>query len=81
MTWLGLLALLTISAGSSYVDLGMGNTVINLGIAAAKIVLIATYFMHLRNASSIIRFVSIVALLFLFFMMFLSFGDFLTRNN
>lgn len=79
--WLGLLVLLALSTGSSYISLGMGNSLINLAIAAMKVALIAVFFMHLRHATVLIRLAAGAALLFLFFMAFLSFGDLLTRSS
>jgi cytochrome c oxidase subunit 4 len=45
--YLGLLALLALTVGSSFIDLGGFNSAINLVIAAAKAAVIALIFMHL----------------------------------
>jgi cytochrome c oxidase subunit 4 len=45
--YLGLLLLLALTVGSSFVDLGGFNTALNLVIAAAKAAVIALLFMHL----------------------------------
>ncbi|MFL6601702.1 MAG: cytochrome C oxidase subunit IV family protein [Steroidobacteraceae bacterium] len=77
--WLGLVGLLALTTASAYLHLGMGNTLINLGIAVVKIGLIALFFMHLRRSDAAVRLAAGAALLFLFFLAFLSFADFLTR--
>jgi cytochrome c oxidase subunit 4 len=78
--WLGLLVLLALTTGSSYVHLGVGNTLLNLAIAAIKLALIAWFFMHLQRADAAVKLAAGAALLFLFFLAFLSFADLLTRS-
>jgi cytochrome c oxidase subunit 4 len=77
--WIGLLVLLALTTGSSYLHLGMANTLINFAIAAIKVGLIVVFFMHLARADAAVRLAAGMALLFLFLLAFLSFGDFLTR--
>ena len=79
--WVALLVLLACSTASSYVSLGIANTLINLAIAAVKVALIAVFFMHLRRSDVVVRLAAGVALLFLFFLAFLSFADLLTRHQ
>jgi cytochrome c oxidase subunit IV len=80
LVWLSLLVLLALSTGSSYLHLGIANTLINMVIAAVKVGLIAVFFMHLRQADAAVRLAAGAALLFLFFLAFLSFADLLTRS-
>jgi cytochrome c oxidase subunit 4 len=47
----GLLVLLALTVGSSFVDLGGFNSTVNLAIAAAKAVIIGIVFMHLAGAA------------------------------
>jgi len=77
--WLTLLVLLVASVTSAYVPLGIVNTLLGLAIAAVKVGLIASVFMHLRHADNTVRVAAAAALFFLWVMAFLSFGDFLTR--
>jgi cytochrome c oxidase subunit 4 len=77
--WASLLVLLGLTTASSYVSLGIGNTLINFAIAVMKIGLIALFFMHLRRADAAVRLAAATAFLFLFFLAFLSFADLLTR--
>jgi len=78
--WVALLVLLGLTTASSYVALGIGNTLINSGIAVLKVGLIALFFMHLRRSDAAVRLAAAIAFLFLFFLFFLSFGDLLTRS-
>lgn len=80
LVWLSLLVLLTLTTASSYLHLGIANTLINLAIAVVKFALIAAFFMHLRRADPAVRLAAGAALLFLFFLAFLSFADLLTRS-
>ena len=78
-TWLALMALLAATTASAYVDLGWGNSALNLGIAAVKAGLIGVYFMHLRSAVSAVKGTVLVALGLLLVMGALSLADLLTR--
>jgi cytochrome c oxidase subunit 4 len=49
--YVGLLALLALTVGSSFVELGGFNSTVNLAIAAAKAVIIGIVFMHLAGAA------------------------------
>jgi cytochrome c oxidase subunit IV len=80
-TWFALLALLAITTASAYLDLGAGNTVLNLIIAAIKVALIAAFFMHLGSSDSAVHIAAGAALFFLFVLAFLAFGDVLTRPS
>ncbi|HKU16066.1 MAG TPA: cytochrome C oxidase subunit IV family protein [Steroidobacteraceae bacterium] len=80
-TWLALLALLAVTTASAYLDLGAGNTVLNLIIAAIKVALIAVFFMHLGRADGAVHIAAGAALFFLFILAFLAFGDVLTRPS
>jgi cytochrome c oxidase subunit 4 len=80
-TWFALLALLALTTASAYVDLGIGNTVLNFVIAGAKVALIAVFFMHLGRSDGAVRIAAGAALFFLFILAFLSFGDILSRPS
>jgi len=80
LVWVSLLTWLALTTATSYLHLGLGNTLINLVIAAIKLALIAWFFMHLRHSDAAVRLAAGAAVLFLFFLAFLSFSDFLTRS-
>ncbi|CAD6561286.1 cytochrome C oxidase subunit IV family protein [Paraburkholderia sabiae] len=78
--WAALVALLLLTFGSSYLKLGAWNSVINLLIAVAKALLVAIFFMNLRQASPILRIASVTALLMLALLFGLSGTDYSTRT-
>ena len=79
--WIALLALLALTTASAYYNLGAGNLILNLGIAAAKVGLIVVVFMRLALASVAVRLTAAAELFFLFILAFLSSADFLTRPS
>lgn len=79
VTYVGLMALLALTVGSSFIPLGPANTVLNLAIAIAKAALIGFIFMHLRRSSVLVS-LSVVTLVFWLAILFsLTFVDLLTR--
>jgi len=80
LTWVALMVLLAATAASSYVPMGAWNTVLNMGIAVLKTLLIALFFMHLRQAGALLRVVAIAGLVFLAILFGISWSDFGTRS-
>lgn len=75
-------ALLLLLAATSLVarmDLGAMNVVIALSIAGLKAGLVATFFMHLRASSPLMRVFACSGLLWLGIMIAFSLNDYLTR--
>jgi cytochrome c oxidase subunit 4 len=72
--------LLALTCASSYLPMGPWNTVANTGISCAKALLIAVFFMHLRNAGALLRIAAVTALLFLAILFGLSSTDYATRD-
>ena len=60
-------------------DLGRGNAVVALTIAVTKALLVALFFMHLRDSSRLIWLVAGGSLVWLVLLL-LTVGDYLTRN-
>ena len=81
ITWGALLTLLAVTTASAYLDLGIGNTLLNLIVAGIKVVLIAAFFMHLGRSDAAVRIAAVAALFFLLILAFLTFGDILTRPS
>lgn len=79
LVWAALMVLLLLTFGSAYLKLGAWNNVINLAIAAAKALLVAAFFMHLRSASTMLRIVAATALIMLALLFGLSHADYATR--
>jgi cytochrome c oxidase subunit 4 len=80
-TWFALLVLLALTTASAYLDLGFGNTLLNLVIAGVKVALIAVFFMHLGQSDGAVRIAAVAALFFLFILAFLAFSDILSRPS
>jgi cytochrome c oxidase subunit 4 len=79
-TWVGLMTLLAVTFASSYLPMDAWNTVANTGISCVKALLIALFFMHLRNAGALLRIVALAGVLWLTLLFGLSWTDFGTRS-
>ena len=77
--WLALIVLLLLTFGSAYLSLGIGNALLNLGIAVTKAALVAIFFMHLRRGRHILWLGAIAGIFFLFILLGLTLSDFMTR--
>lgn len=77
--WVTLLVLFAVSLGSAYLPLGTGNVVVNLGIAAAMIAVLAAFLMGLRNSTALIRLVAAASGLWIIIMFSLTFADYISR--
>jgi len=67
--------LLGLTLGSAYVPMGWFNVTVNLGVSVAKMLLVMTFFMHLRNASALVRIFSGIGFLWLLALLVLSLID------
>jgi cytochrome c oxidase subunit 4 len=79
VVYLALLGLLGATIGVAHLRLGPWNPVLNMSIAAAKAFLIAWFFMHLREASALVRLAACGGLLWLAILFGLGLGDWLAR--
>ena len=77
--WLALVALALASLAMAYVPLGRGNMAVAIGISCLKMLLIAAFFMRLRQAEGLRRLAAAACLLWLAFLFALTFTDLLTR--
>jgi cytochrome c oxidase subunit 4 len=80
VTWVALMALLAATFILAHLRLGAWNPVAALAIAAAKAVLVALFFMHLRRSTMLVVLFSLVALFALSLLIGLSGADYLTRT-
>jgi cytochrome c oxidase subunit 4 len=78
-TYIGLLLLLAITVGSTFVPLGVGNSLVNLAVAGAKAALIGVVFMHLRHAGALVLIVVGVLALWLCLMYGFTLNDYWAR--
>ena len=78
---LGTLLFLTIlTTLVAYVDLGAFSTIIALGIACTKMLLVALFFMHIRHSTKLTRLVVVGGLLWLAILLLMTLTDFATRS-
>jgi cytochrome c oxidase subunit 4 len=80
LTWVALMALLVATFVLAHFRLGAWNPVAALAIAAAKAVLVALFFMHLKRSSTLIVLFALVALFALAILFGLSGTDYATRT-
>jgi cytochrome c oxidase subunit 4 len=80
LTWVALMALLVATFVLAHFRLGAWNPVAALAIAAAKAVLVALFFMHLKRSSTLIVLFALVALFALAILFGLSGADYATRT-
>ena len=79
LVWMALICLLLITLGSAYVPIGWLNSAINVAIAAAKALLVAFFFMHLRSAHYMLRIAAMAGFFWLAILIGLSLTDFAVR--
>ena len=80
LIYAALLILLLATVGADLVNLGTGNTVVALLIAALKAVLVAAFFMHLKFSNRLTWVVACAGVFWLSIMITLSLSDYLTRG-
>jgi cytochrome c oxidase subunit 4 len=81
LTWVALLVLLALTAGSALLRLGWWNGVLNLLIALAKGLLVALVFMRLRKAHALVRIAAVTGLTTLAILFALAGSDYATRTR
>jgi cytochrome c oxidase subunit IV len=79
LTWLALMVLLALTAGSALLKLGWLNSVLNLAIALAKALLVALVFMRLRRSHALVRIAAVTGLSTLAILFALAGTDYATR--
>jgi cytochrome c oxidase subunit 4 len=78
-SWLALLGLLGLTVSAAYVPLGAFNTVVTLLIALGKALIVAAFFMELRERRGLTRAFAGAGFFWLGVMLWLALTDFLTR--
>lgn len=77
---LALLALLALTWGIGYVNLGVFNLVVALFISFAKMMLIALFFMHMKGSSRLLHLAAVTGFVWLVIMLGLTLSDYLSRG-
>ena len=80
VVWMALLGLLALTVGTSFIAMGRFNLVVNLAIAVAKALLVATFYMRVWSGGALIVIVAITGVAWLSFLAVLGFNDFATRG-
>ncbi len=80
LVFLGLIVLTVLTTAVAFVDLGPANIVVALGIATCKMLLVALWFMHVKDSSALTKLVITGALLWLAIMIAFTLADFHTRG-
>jgi cytochrome c oxidase subunit 4 len=75
LTWLTLLVLTALTVTAAMVSWGGKSIFVALSVAAAKSVLVLTYFMHLRHEARIFRVLFLITVLALTVFIVLTFTD------
>jgi cytochrome c oxidase subunit 4 len=75
-----LLALLALTVGFSFVDLGPSNFSVALAIAAVKALLVAYYFMELGEGVDAVRFMAAAGFVWLGLLLAGALADLVTRS-
>ncbi len=79
--WVALMLLMVTTAGLSRVDLGEWSTLVALGIAVIKAMLVVLFFMHVRYESQKMTWVVVIAGFFwLAILLGLTMTDYLSRG-
>lgn len=79
--WVVLICLTALTGGVSFINLGAWSTVIALGIAVVKALLVATVFMHLLyEKQKVVWIWSAAGIIFLTILIVLTMDDYVTRG-
>lgn len=80
-SWAALLALLALTTALAFVPLGTLNLPVSLAIAAAKALLVMTFFMELRASSGLTRAFAAAGFFWLLIMIGLTAADYWNRTD
>ena len=75
-----LIALTAITVAVAFVDLGLLNNVVALGIAVIKATLVVLYFMHVRGSSTLTKVAIVGGIAFFVILVVFTLSDTITRG-
>jgi cytochrome c oxidase subunit IV len=81
IAWIALLMLLALTCATSFIPMGRFNLVINVAIAAAKTLVVATVFMHVVRSGPMVKIVALAGVAWLAILLVLSLSDFALRGR
>ena len=76
-------ALMVLTAGTvgvAYVDLGVFNIAVALGVAVVKATLVVLFFMHVKYSSRLVQLVVIASVVWLIILFGITLSDYITRG-
>ncbi|MDB5351488.1 MAG: hypothetical protein JWN86_2735 [Planctomycetota bacterium] len=76
----GLMVLLLATVGLARFDLGRGNLIVAMTIAAIKALLVLLYFMHLKYSHRLTWVVAVAGIIWLSLLLLLTLSDFTSRG-
>lgn len=77
--WAALLVLLGLTLGYAYLPHAPAKLPVSLAIAATKALLIAAFFMQLREAAGLVRMAALAGVVWASFLYIITFAEYLTR--
>ena len=80
MVFGALMVFTALTVAAAYVDMGVMNNVVALGIAVTKAVMVTLIFMHVRESSPLIWLTILTGLLFFVIMITLTMTDMMSRG-
>src|SRR5215475_11259540 len=80
LVFAGLVVMTIITTAVAFVNLGPFSVVAALGIATCKMLLVALWFMHVKDSDKLTKLVVVGALLWLAIMLVFTLSDFATRG-
>jgi len=80
VVFLVLMVLTALTTRVAFIDLGRMNAVVMLSIAATKAVVVAVFFMHLRQTTQLTSLAAVAGLLWLALLVAFTLADVLTRG-
>ncbi len=77
---IALLILTVLTVYAAFIDMGVMNEVVGLGIATTKAILVMMFFMHLRHSVRLVKIVAASGVFWLAVLILLAMSDYATRG-
>jgi cytochrome c oxidase subunit IV len=79
-TCIALLILLAVTWSIAYVNLGLFNLIVALGVSITKAIVIALFFMHIKGSSRLLHLAAVAGVMWLLILISLTLSDYFTRG-
>ncbi len=77
---IALMILTVLTVYAAFIDMGVMNEVVGLGIATTKAILVMMFFMHLRHSVRLVKIVAVSGVFWLAVLILLAMSDYATRG-